>query len=89
MKLKKTSDTRCGVFAHHSSRWLYVLHCVSTQRSQDFVLVHEHVVILRRLPDVLFSVPHEHHLLSVEQEQERLKRAMVVVKSDIKSTVLK
>lgn len=50
--------------AHHSSRWLDVLHRVSTQRSQGFVLVHEHFVILWRLPDVLLSVPHEHHFLS-------------------------
>lgn len=50
--------------AHHSSRWLDVLHRVGTQRPQRFILVQEHFVILWGLPDVLLSVPHEHHLLS-------------------------
>lgn len=50
--------------AHHSSRWLDVLHRVSAQRSQRFILVHEHLFILWRLPDVLLSVPHEHHFLT-------------------------
>lgn len=56
------------VFPHHSSRWLYVLHRVGTHWSQGFILVHEHIVILWRLPDVLLSIPHKHHLLSTGWE---------------------
>lgn len=54
--------------AHRGGRRLYILHGVSGERAQGFVLQQEHLLVLGGLPDVLLSVAHKHHFLSTEPE---------------------